>query len=47
MVTNHPEDFCFLSDQKLKVVCRKKGSFGSLEEAWRIVAQFEQYAIKN
>lgn len=43
LVTNHPENFCFLSDQKLKVINREKGSFAALEEAREAIAQFAQY----
>ena len=43
LVTNHPENYCFLSDQKLKVINRKKGSPATLEEAEEIIAQFDHY----
>jgi hypothetical protein len=46
-VTDHPENFCFLSDQRLKVIGRKKGPFATLEDAGEMIAQFEQYAIKE
>ncbi|MFB0532731.1 MAG: transcription-repair coupling factor, partial [Desulfatiglandales bacterium] len=47
LVTDHPENFCFLSDQRLKVIGRKKGPFATLEDAGEMIAQFEQYAIKE
>jgi len=47
LVVNHPENFCLLSDQKLKVVSGKKGPFAALEEAGEIIAQFDQYRIKD
>jgi transcription-repair coupling factor (superfamily II helicase) len=43
LVTNHPEDFSFLSDQKLKVINRQKDSLAILEEAGEIIAQFDHY----
>ncbi len=43
LVTNHPEDFCLLSDQKLKVKSRQEESLAILEEAGEIIAQFDHY----
>ena len=43
LVTNHPEDFCLLSDQKLKVKSRQEESLAILEEAGEIIAQFGHY----
>jgi len=43
LVTNHPEDFWLLSDQKLKVINRQKESLAILEEAGEIIAQFDHY----
>ncbi|UCF72584.1 MAG: transcription-repair coupling factor [Deltaproteobacteria bacterium] len=47
LVTDHPENFCFLSDQRLKVIGRKKDPFATLKDAGEMIAQFEQYAIKE
>jgi len=47
LVANHPEDFCFLSDQKLRVVSRTKEPLATLEEAGEMIAQFDQYASKE
>ncbi|MFB0533301.1 MAG: TRCF domain-containing protein, partial [Desulfatiglandales bacterium] len=43
LVTSHPEDFCFLSDQKLKVISRQEEPLAVLEEAREIIAQFDHY----
>jgi transcription-repair coupling factor (superfamily II helicase) len=47
LVARNPENFCFLSDRKLKVISRKKGPFATLKEAGEITAQFDQYRIKD
>ncbi len=40
LVSNHPESFSFLSEQKLKVVSKKKEPLGTLEEAKEAIARF-------
>jgi transcription-repair coupling factor (superfamily II helicase) len=47
LVAHHADNFRFLSDQKLKVINRKKGAHATLEEAGEILAQFDHYAIKD
>ncbi len=47
LVARNPENFCLLSDRKLKVISRRKGSFATLKEAGEITAQFDQYRIKD
>ncbi|MEE8299734.1 MAG: transcription-repair coupling factor, partial [Desulfatiglandales bacterium] len=47
LVARNPENFCLLSDRKLKVISRTKGSFATLKEAGEITAQFAQYRIKD
>ncbi len=42
LVCSQPENFSFISDQKLKVVSRKEGPLATLEKAEEIIAQFEQ-----
>jgi transcription-repair coupling factor (superfamily II helicase) len=46
-VSSHPDNFSFLSDQKLKVVREKKRSFSTLGEAEEIINQFDRYIVKN
>jgi len=43
LVANHPKDFSFLSDQKLKVINRQEEPLAILEEAGEIIAQFDHY----
>ena len=47
LVSSHPENFSFLSDQKLKVNSKKKGSVATLGEAEEIINQFDRYIVKN
>jgi transcription-repair coupling factor (superfamily II helicase) len=47
LVSNHPDNFLFLSDQKLKVVREKKRSFSALGEVEEIIQQFDRYIVKN
>jgi len=47
LVANYPGDFSLLSNRKLKVISRKKGPFATLKEAGEIIAQFDQYRIKD
>jgi len=47
LVSNHPDNFLFLSDQKLKVVREKKRSFSALGEAAEMIQQFDRYIEKN
>lgn len=47
LVSSHPDNFSFLSDQKLKVVREKKRSFSTLGEAEEIIHQFDRYIVKN
>jgi len=47
LVAHHADNFRFLSDQKLKVINRKKGALATLEEAGEILAQFDHYTIKD
>jgi transcription-repair coupling factor (superfamily II helicase) len=47
LVARSPENFCLLSDRKLKVISKRKGPFATLKEAGEITAQFDQYRIKD
>ncbi|MBW1856782.1 MAG: transcription-repair coupling factor [Deltaproteobacteria bacterium] len=47
LVSSHPDNFSFLSDQKLKVMREKKRSFSTLGEAEEIIHQFDRYIVKN
>jgi len=47
LISSHPYNFSFLSDQKLKVVREKKRSFSTLGEAEEIIQQFDRYIVKN
>ena len=46
-VSSHPDNFSFLSDQKLKVVSKKKGSLATLGEAEKVIEQFDHLTVKN
>jgi len=41
LVSEHPENFRFLSEHKLEVVSKKEGPLGTLEEAEGVIARFE------
>jgi len=47
LVSSYPDNFSFLSDQKLKVVREKKRSFSTLGEAEEIIHQFDRYIVKS
>ena len=46
-VSRHPDNFSFLSDQKLKIMSRKKGFFAALGEAEKVIDQFDRFTLKN
>jgi len=47
LVSSHPDNFSFLSDQKLKVVSKKGGSLATLGEAEKVIDQFDHYTVNN
>jgi transcription-repair coupling factor (superfamily II helicase) len=47
IVSRHPSNFSFLSDQKLKVVSQKKGTIATLREAEKVIDQLDDCIGKN
>ena len=47
LACSHPDKFSFLSDQKLKIVSKKRGAIATLDEAEKIIGQFNHYIVEN
>jgi hypothetical protein len=47
LACSHPDKFSFISDQKLKVISKKRRAIATLEEAEKIIGQFDHYIVEN